>query len=114
MYEMGENKEIRVCMWFCSVTRFAEVLLCYKSSCRIYVICLELRRTSNVWYHQGYGEYNFLDMKFVSRSEVSHNIDAKKGAVSDLHNLVNDCQSPSSNVHNVPKVPPKVLNHSTP
>jgi len=40
------------------------------------------------------GDCNFLDKNFVSRSELSHNIDAKRKCYSDLRNLGNDCQNP--------------------
>jgi hypothetical protein len=60
------------------------------------------------------GDCNFLEKNFVSRSEVSHNIAAKRKCYSDLRNLANDCQTPSSKVHNAPKVPSKVLTHATP
>ena len=38
------------------------------------------------------GDCNFLDKNFVSRSEVSNDIDAKRKCYSDLCNLGNDCQ----------------------
>jgi len=60
------------------------------------------------------GDCNFLDKDFVSRSEVSHNIDAKRKCYSDLRNLGNDCQTPLSKIHNAPKVPSKVLSYATP